>query len=164
MAKLHTEVHEQPPANQPDDTQHSPVVVSQLKKRADDWQLHLADQITSFAGSMPLVWVHVAIFAFWVATGLFGADPYPFQFLTFMVSLEAIFLSTFVMISQNRADEKRQVIANQQWQTVQEEELQNERLLRLSTEILDLTKEIHAWRATATTRSSPATAKDRAVR
>ena len=46
--------------------------------------------------------------------------------------------------SQNRADERRQVIADQQWQTVQEEEQQNERLLRLSNEILDLTKEIHA--------------------
>ena len=67
-----------------------------------------------------------------------------FGLLTMIVSLEAIFLSTFVMISQNRADEKRQVIANQQWQTVQEEEQQNERLLRLSNEILDLTKEIHA--------------------
>ena len=61
-----------------------------------------------------------------------------------IVSLEAIFLSTFVMISQNRADERRQVIANEQWQTVQHEEQQNERLLRLSNEILDLTKEIHA--------------------
>ena len=65
-----------------------------------------------------------------------------------IVSLEAIFLSTFVMISQNRADEKRQVIADQQWQTVQDEEQQNERLLRLSNEILELTKEIHAASAT----------------
>jgi hypothetical protein len=43
-----------------------------------------------------------------------------------IVSLEAIFLSTFVMISQNRADEKRQVLADHQWQTVQEEEQQND--------------------------------------
>ena len=82
--------------------QRSPVVLVELKKRADDWQLHLADRITGFAGSMTFVWVHVAIFAFWVASGLFGADRYPFQFLTFVVSLEAIFLSTFVMIGQNR--------------------------------------------------------------
>ena len=46
-----------------------------------------------------------------------------------IVSLEAIFLSTFVMISQNRADAKRQVIANQQWETVQLEDKQNEQLL-----------------------------------
>ena len=61
-----------------------------------------------------------------------------------IVSLEAIFLSTFVMISQNRADEKRQVLADHQWQTVQEEEQQNEQLLQLSNQILELTKAIHA--------------------
>ena len=61
-----------------------------------------------------------------------------------IVSLEAIFLSTFVMISQNRADAKRQVIADQQWQTVKEEDRQNEELLELSRQILDLTKAIHA--------------------
>jgi uncharacterized membrane protein len=55
-----------------------------------------------------------------------------------IVSLEAIFLSTFVMISQNRADAKRQVIADQQWQTVKEEDRQNEELLELSRQILDL--------------------------
>ena len=61
-----------------------------------------------------------------------------------IVSLEAIFLSTFVMISQNRADAKRQVIADQQWQTVEEEDRQNEELLALSRQILDVTKAIHA--------------------
>jgi uncharacterized membrane protein len=61
-----------------------------------------------------------------------------------IVSLEAIFLSTFVMISQNRADEKRQVLADHQWQTVKEEEQQNEQLLQLSNQILELTKAIHA--------------------
>jgi len=62
-----------------------------------------------------------------------------------IVSLEAIFLSTFVMISQNRADAKRQVIADQQWQTVKEEDTQNEELIHLSNQILDLTKEIHSF-------------------
>ena len=61
-----------------------------------------------------------------------------------IVSLEAIFLSTFVMISQNRADAKRQAIADEQWQTVKEEDRQNEELLELSRQILDLTKAIHA--------------------
>ena len=74
-----------------------------------------------------------------------------------IVSLEAIFLSTFVMISQNRADEKREVLANQQWTTVQDEDRQNTELLRLSkemdqqnqqlllvsNEILQLTKALH---------------------
>ena len=67
-----------------------------------------------------------------------------------IVSLEAIFLSTFVMISQNRADEKRQVIADQEWETVQEEEQQNERLLQLTTEILEVTKKIHSASTAAT--------------
>jgi hypothetical protein len=70
--------------------------------------------------------------------------PYPFGLLTMIVSLEAIFLSTFVMISQNRADDKRQVLADHQWQTVQQEEQQNEQLLHISNQILELTKAIHA--------------------
>jgi len=61
-----------------------------------------------------------------------------------IVSLEAIFLSTFVMISQNRADAKRQVIADEQWRTVQEESKQNVQLIDLSNQILTLTKEIRA--------------------
>ena len=72
-----------------------------------------------------------------------------------IVSLEAIFLSTFVMISQNRADEKRQVLADHQWQTVQEEEQQNEQLLQLSNQILELTKAIHAMN-TARSPTGPA--------
>jgi uncharacterized membrane protein len=61
-----------------------------------------------------------------------------------IVSLEAIFLSTFVMISQNRADAKRQAIADQQWQTVKEEDTQNEELLDLTQQILELTHAIRA--------------------
>jgi uncharacterized membrane protein len=82
-------------------------------------------------------------------------EDYPFGLLTMIVSLEAIFLSTFVMISQNRADEKRQVIADEAWQTVQEEEQQNERLLRVSDQILDLTKQIHAATASGRPASRP---------
>ena len=70
-----------------------------------------------------------------------------------IVSLEAIFLSTFVMISQNRADAKRQVIADQQWQTVKEEDKQNEELIHLSNQILDLTKEIHSFAETGRPRT-----------
>lgn len=73
----------------------------------------------------------------------FGVEHYPFGLLTMIVSLEAIFLSTFVMISQNRADEKRNLLADNQWQIVQEEETQNKQLIELSTKILDLTKAIH---------------------
>jgi uncharacterized membrane protein len=62
-----------------------------------------------------------------------------------IVSLEAIFLSTFVMISQNRADSKRQVIADEQWTTVKLEDRQNEQLLDLSKQILHLTQELRTY-------------------
>jgi uncharacterized membrane protein len=72
-------------------------------------------------------------------------EKYPFGLLTMIVSLEAIFLSTFVMISQNRADAKRQVIADEQWKTVQIEDQQNEELLKLSKQILELTQEVRSF-------------------
>ena len=106
-------------------------------------QNRIADQITRFAGSMLFVYIHVLWFGLWIGLGV---EKYPFGLLTMIVSLEAIFLSTFVMISQNRADAKRQVIADQQWQTVREEDTQNVELLKLSNEILELTKAIHARR------------------
>jgi uncharacterized membrane protein len=67
----------------------------------------LADRITGFAGSMPFVYLHVLWFTGWIALGRgsFGTtpfDPFPFGLLTMIVSLEAIFLATFVLISQNR--------------------------------------------------------------
>jgi uncharacterized membrane protein len=72
-----------------------------------------------------------------------------------IVSLEAIFLSTFVMISQNRADAKRQVVADQQWQTVKEEDRQNLQLLDLSKQILDLTKAVHDHAAARSDSAAP---------
>jgi uncharacterized membrane protein len=65
-----------------------------------------------------------------------------------IVSLEAIFLSTFVLISQNRADAKRQVIADAQWKTVKEEDKQNVELLKLSKQILSLTQEVRTMAST----------------
>jgi uncharacterized membrane protein len=94
---------------------------------------------------MQFVYLHVIWFAAWIG---FRVEDYPFGLLTMIVSLEAIFLSTFVMISQNRADEKRQVLADQEWTTVQEEDKQNTQLLDLSNQILDLTKAIHAMTST----------------
>ena len=101
----------------------------------------VADAITTFAGSMLFVYIHIIWFGCWIG---FGVEKYPFGLLTMIVSLEAIFLSTFVMISQNRADAKRQVIADQQWVTVQEEDKQNVELLDLSRQILALTKEVRS--------------------
>src|SRR5215207_11621879 len=130
----------------------NPALVKQAEVRADAFGNRIADVITRFAGSMQFVYLHVLWFGCWIG---FGVESYPYGLLTMIVSLEAIFLSTFVMISQNRADEKRQVIADEAWRTVQEEEQQNQRLLRLSNEILDLTKEIHAASACATSTSHP---------
>ena len=69
----------------------------------------IADAITHFCGSMAFVYVHVVWFGGWILWHFLPGvpqairfDPYPFQFLTFVVSLEAIFLSTFILISQNR--------------------------------------------------------------
>jgi uncharacterized membrane protein len=123
----------------------NPALVEHAKQRAESVQNRIADQITTFAGSMWFVYIHIVWFASWIA---FGVEKYPYGLLTMIVSLEAIFLSTFVMISQNRADAKRQVVANLQWRTVQEEDSQNEQLLQLSKQILELTKAIHASTST----------------
>jgi uncharacterized membrane protein len=104
---------------------------------------------------MTFVYIHIVWFACWIG---FGVEKYPYGLLTMIVSLEAIFLSTFVMISQNRADAKRQVIADQQWQTVQEEDKQNRDLLDLSNQILELTKAVHAYAAAASNDRSGAPA------
>jgi uncharacterized membrane protein len=118
----------------------NPALVKHAEERAASVQNRIADQITAFAGSMWFVYIHIAWFGLWI--GL-GAEKYPFGLLTMIVSLEAIFLSTFVMISQNRADAKRQVVADLEWKTVQEEDRQNEELITISNQILELTKAIH---------------------
>ena len=114
------------------------------RKRAESAQNRIADRITVFAGSMTFVYIHIIWFGCWIG---FRVEHYPYGLLTMIVSLEAIFLSTFVMISQNRADAKRQVIADQQWATVQDEDTQNQELLDLSRQILELTKQVHAFEA-----------------
>ena len=122
-----------------------PALMRHEEERLQELQSRIADAITNFAGSMTFVYVHIAWFALWIVLGgfLIGFDGYPFGLLTMIVSLEAIFLSTFVMISQNRADARRQVLADAQWQTVQTEEHQNEQIITLSNQILELTTAIH---------------------
>src|SRR5215470_15482079 len=122
--------------------QPNPALMEHARKRAESVQNRIADQITAFAGSMMFVYLHILWFGSWI---IFRVEHYPYGLLTMIVSLEAIFLSTFVMISQNRADAKRQVVADQQWLTVREEDRQNEQLLHLSNEILGLTKAIHTY-------------------
>jgi CBS domain-containing protein/uncharacterized membrane protein len=118
----------------------NPALRKYEEERRRNLQAQIADRITEFAGSMPFVYVHAIWFALWI---ILAVEPFPFGLLTMIVSLEAIFLSTFVMISQNRADEKRRVLADHQWELVQYEEQQNEQLLQLSEDILNLTSEVH---------------------
>ncbi len=109
---------------------HSPLVLSHEAARAKDVQLRVADAITSFAGSMKFVYLHVVVFAAW----MIFFEKSPWQTLTLIVSLEAIFLSTFVMIGQNRQSEFQQAKADHEF-TEQEVELHTN---------TDLTRAIHA--------------------
>jgi uncharacterized membrane protein len=117
--------------------EHHPVVVGFARKHGADVQLRIADAITSFAGSMPFVYIHAVLFAAWML--FFERSPWPT--LTLVVSLEAIFLSTFVMIGQNRQSAFQQAKADHEF-TVQEKELDENTVL--TREIHRLTVELHA--------------------
>jgi uncharacterized membrane protein len=119
-----------------------PSLIRHAEMRAANFQHRLADGITTFAGSMSFAYLHAIWFVLWLKFEPFK-DAFPYGLLTMIVSLEAIFLSTFVMISQNRADEKRQLLADHQWELIQIEERQNQQLLDLSKSNLDLTKQVH---------------------
>jgi uncharacterized membrane protein len=123
----------------PEETGH-PALVEYRQERARSLQNRVADSITRFSGSMWFVYIHVVWFAAWIGLKV---EHYPYGLLTMIVSLEAIFLATFVMITQNRQDDARRHLADQEWRMVQAEERQNEELLGLSKQILDLTKAIH---------------------
>ena len=114
-----------------------PVVTSARLKRAEDVQLRIADAITAFAGSMPFVYVHVVVFAVWM---LF-VEGSPWPTLTLVVSLEAIFLSTFVMIGQNRQAAFQQAKADHDFL---EQELELKTNTELTREIHTLTTELHS--------------------
>jgi uncharacterized membrane protein len=124
-----------------DHAQHHPALVAHERERAADVQLRVADAITKFAGSMMFIYIHALIFTVWCSTGLFGHDKFPFNFLTMSVSLEAIFLATFVMIGQNRQADFAQRKADHDFQ-------EQEQQLTLNTELTkaihDLAKQIHA--------------------
>jgi uncharacterized membrane protein len=87
--------------------------IAKMREQAEkdkSWQDRCADKITQFSGSMLFFYLHAIWFGAWIGVnlGFFGLppfDPFPFGLLTMIVSLEAIFLSTFVLISQNRQAE-----------------------------------------------------------
>lgn len=116
------------------------MVIKHAAKRAASAQLRVADAITKFAGSMTFVYIHIAIFGMWCGTALFGLDKFPFNFLTLTVSLEAIFLATFVMIGQNRQSEFQQAKADHDF-NMQEKELHEN--TKLTQEIYELTQLVH---------------------
>lgn len=115
---------------------HHPVVNRIDAERARDLQLRLADHITAFVGSMPFVYLHVLVFGLWML--VFEQSPWPT--LTLVVSLEAIFLSSFVMIGQNRQAAFQQAKADHEY-------LEGEQELKLNTELTraihELTREVH---------------------
>jgi uncharacterized membrane protein len=111
--------------------------VAHEARRSQSVQLRVADAITKFAGSMRFVYLHAVVFAGWM---LF-AESSPWQTLTLIVSLEAIFLSTFVMIGQNRQSEFQQAKADHDF-------VEQESELHVNTDVTRaihaLVKEIHA--------------------
>jgi len=127
-----------------------PALLEHGEERARSAQNRVADALTRFAGSMWFVYLHIVWFSVWIGLRVEG---YPYGLLTMIVSLEAIFLSTFVMISQNRQEDARRHLADQEWKVVQSEERQNEELINLSGQILDLTKAIHRLTLAHTERS-----------
>jgi uncharacterized membrane protein len=115
---------------------HHPVVLATQAKRAEHLQLRIADAITAFAGSMKFVYIHAAVFALWM---LF-AESSPWPTLTLVVSLEAIFLSTFVMIGQNRQSAFQEAKADHDFN---EQELELKDNTELTRQIHRLTTELH---------------------
>ena len=113
-----------------------PVVIRLNAERAAEFELRLADRITAFAGSMKFVYLHILAFGLWMLV----IEKSPWPTLTLMVSLEAIFLTSFVMIGQNRQAAFQQAKADHDFvEEVQELKLNTE----LTREIRDLTREVH---------------------
>lgn len=96
---------------------------NQYIKQFRDFEDLLSDGITKFAGNIKFVYFHILWFGTWIAAGIgylgpqYEFDKFPFGLLTMVVSLEAIFLSTFVMISQNRASVKSEIRSQLDYET-----------------------------------------------
>jgi uncharacterized membrane protein len=114
-----------------------PALLAEAERRSAQVQLRVADAITGFAGSMRFVYLHAVVFAVWML--VFERSPWPT--LTLIVSLEAIFLSTFVMIGQNRQAAFQQAKADHDFVASEQELHTNTELTRL---VHQLTTQIHA--------------------
>jgi uncharacterized membrane protein len=115
---------------------HHPAVLDEAKTRSERFHLRLADHITAFAGSMNFVFIHVVLFTVWIAL----LETYPWPILALTVSLEAIFLSTFVMIGQNRQAAFQQAKADHDYEA---QELELKTNTELTRQIQILTDELH---------------------
>jgi uncharacterized membrane protein len=113
-----------------------PAVAERNAQRADNIQIRIADAITAYAGSMPFVYIHIVVFAVWML--FFESKPWPT--LTLTVSLEAIFLSTFVMIGQNRQADFQEAKADHDYNA---QELELKTNTEITRQIHLLTKELH---------------------
>ena len=116
------------------DQQH-PVVAQTIARRSEDMQLRVADAITRFAGSMWFVYIHIVAFAVW----MLWIEQNPWPTLTLAVSLEAIFLSTFVMIGQNRQSDFQQRKADYEFN---EQESELKRIAHLAEKVHTLLVEV----------------------
>jgi uncharacterized membrane protein len=115
----------------------------QQRRRQDAF----ADAITQFSGPMAFVYLHIVWFAFWIIVNTVSTrqfDPFPFGLLTLVVSLEAIFLSTFVLISQNRQGTRADIRARIDFQTNVQSEVWTELLAeKLGIDHEEVARRVH---------------------
>ena len=125
-----------PPLPPPPRRRH-PTNAAQQARRRESVQLRAADAITAFAGSMQFVYLHAVLFTVWMLV----VESAPWPQLTLVVSLEAIFLSTFVLIGQNRQSSFQTAKADHDFN---EQELELKTNTELTRDIHALTTELHA--------------------
>ncbi len=105
----------------------------------------VADVIATFSGSIPFLLINLIAFTIWILLNTLGPkavqfDPYPFQFLTMAVSLEAIFLSIFVLVSQNRQSAKDRIKADLDYQVDVKSEVE---MGEMSSRMHDMERKLH---------------------
>jgi CRP/FNR family transcriptional regulator, cyclic AMP receptor protein len=106
----------------------------------------IADVIATFSGSIPFLLINLVAFVIWILLNTLGPkvaqfDPYPFQFLTMAVSLEAIFLSIFVLVSQNRQAGKDRIKADLDYQVDVKSEME---MSVVVSRIHDIERKLHS--------------------
>ncbi|MCH7492802.1 DUF1003 domain-containing protein [Patescibacteria group bacterium] len=108
------------------------------------WSDKLAQIISDLVGNIWFVWVHAFIFVLWIGANVLlgdkGWDPYPFIFLVLVVSLEAIFLATFVLMAQNRESRENEIRDSLDYEVDQRAELEIQELKKMVQRLLDAQK------------------------